>query len=548
MMITRAETYDEVYRSFTWDVPARINIATQVCDRHAEVEPERVCLIFDRDPVVTRHTYGELRSAANRLANHLARLGLSRGDRLAIVSPQDLAVPVSHIAAWKGGMVSCAMATLFGVDALEYRFQVSEARVVVTDRANLDKVRAAAAKAPSVAHIFLIDGAEPGAPNLWESIAGESDQFETADTAADEPAYLNFTSGTTGQPKAAVAGHRAVLGHIPSMEIDFDFPTRDDVIWSPADWAWVAGQNNYLMHGLFQGIPIVSRPRAGFDATDAFRVLSQHGVTCSLLVPTMLKLMRQVPAEVRAQYPLKLRVVMSGGEAVGAELYKWVAEVMQATMVEAFGQTECNLMLVNHTRLMPGKAGALGKACPGFVCAIVDDQGNELPPGTLGQIAAKGPHPIMLLEYLKNPEATRKKFAGPWLLTGDLGRMDEEGYFWFEGRADDIITSSGYRIGPGEIEQALCMHPSVAMAAVVGLPDPVRTEIVAAFVQLAPGAVGSDALATEIQDFVRTRLARHEVPRRIDFVDSMPMTNSGKIIRREFRERELAKQKGNAAE
>jgi acetyl-CoA synthetase len=251
--------------------------------------------------------------------------------------------------------------------------------------------------------------------------------------------------------------------------------------------------------------------------------------------------MRQVPAEVRAHYPLKLRAVMSGGEAVGSELYKWVAEVLGATMIEAFGQTECNLMIVNHTRLMPGKAGALGKAAPGFTCAIVDVAGNEVPAGTLGQIAAKSPHPIMLLEYLKNPEATRKKFANGWLLTGDLGRMDGDGFLWFEGRADDIITSSGYRIGPGEIEQALGLHPAVAMAAVVGVPDPVRTEIVKAFIVPATGVKPTDALATEIQDFVRQRLARHEVPRQIEFVDQMPMTNSGKIIRREFREREIAK-------
>jgi len=332
-----------------------------------------------------------------------------------------------------------------------------------------------------------------------------------------------------------------LLGHMPSLEFIYDFfPQDKDALWSPADWAWMAGLADILLPGWFHGCTVVATAMKGFDPEEAYRVLDQHNVTLALLTPTMLKLMRQVPNALD-RYDLKLRAALSGGEAVGKELLEWADRELNIKINEGFGQTECNVILGNNGNVFPIKPGSIGRPTPGTVCAIIDDNGMVLAPGEAGHIACKRPHPVMLLEYLNKPEATREKFIGDWLITGDTGHMDEDGYYWFHGRADDVITSSGYRIGPGEIEDALLKHDAVQMVAVIGVPDPVRTEIVKAFVIPSPGIKVSEQLVDELRDSVRNRLARHEVPKLIEFVDSLPMTTTGKIMRRELREREKQK-------
>jgi len=299
----------------------------------------------------------------------------------------------------------------------------------------------------------------------------------------------------------------------------------------------MAGLCDILLPGWYHGCTVVATAAQGFDPEEAYRVLDQHNVTLALLTPTMLKLMRQVP-DALERYDLKLRAALSGGEAVGKELLEWAERELHIKINEGFGQTECNVFLGNNGNVMPIKPGSIGRPTPGTICAIIDDDGKELAPGEEGHIACKRPHPVMLLEYLNKPEATRDKFIGDWLITGDAGHMDEDGYFWFHGRADDVITSSGYRIGPGEIEDALLKHDAVQMAAAIGVPDPVRTEVVKAFVIPSPGTTPSPELAEQLRDSVRSRLAKHEVPRMIEFVDALPMTTTGKIMRRELRERE----------
>jgi acetyl-CoA synthetase len=328
---------------------------------------------------------------------------------------------------------------------------------------------------------------------------------------------------------------------MPSLEFIYDFfPQDNDTLWSPADWAWMAGLADILLPGWYHGCTVVASAAKGFDPEDAYRVLDEHNVTLALLTPTMLKLMRQVPNALD-RYDLKLRAALSGGEAVGKELLEWADRELNIKINEGFGQTECNVILGNNGNVFPIKPGSIGRPTPGTVCAIIDDEGNELAPGEEGHIACKRPHPVMLLEYLNKPEATRDKFIGDWLITGDTGHMDEDGYFWFHGRADDVITSSGYRIGPGEIEDALLKHDAVQMAAAIGVPDAVRTEIIKAFVIPTPGVVGTPELAEELRNSVRSRLAKHEVPKMIEFVDALPMTTTGKIMRRELREREKQK-------
>jgi acetyl-CoA synthetase len=537
-LLRRGTTYAEVYGNFKWNIPAIYNIADDVCDRWAD-DAGRVALVYeDAERQVHTYTFADVRRYANQLANTLCKWGLARGDRVTLVLAQDPECAIAHVACWKAGMVSGPCSVLFGGDAIAYRLNDAGTRVVVTDLANYPKIAALRASCPTLERVLVIDGAPAGAENFWSAIEAAADTFTNVRTAAEDVAWISYTSGTTGMPKGSVQPHRMMLGHMPSLEFIYDFfPQPGDALWSPADWAWMAGLMDVLMPGWFHGCKVVATAMKGFDAENAYRILAEHQVTLALLTPTMLKLMRQVPDPL-SRYELKLRAVLSGGEAVGAGLLEWAQKELKLLINEGFGQTECNVILGNNGKIFPIKPGSLGKPTPGSVVAIIDDHGNEVPPGTEGHIACKRPDPVMLLEYLNKPEATREKFIGDWLITGDVGHMDEDGYFWFHGRGDDVITSSGYRIGPGEIEDALLKHDAVQMAAAIGVPDAIRTEIIKAFIILKQGVVPSEALAEELREFVRSRLARHEVPKLIEFVTSLPMTTTGKIMRRELRERE----------
>ncbi len=537
MLIKRAATYREIYDAFRWEVPARFNVAVACCDRWA-ADPERVALIHEQpDGDVRRYTFAELQALSNRCANMFVGLGLQRGDRVLVLLGQRPEAAIAHLAAWRAGMISVVCSVLFGADAVQYRVQTSGAKLVITDDANLAK----AIEAAGEARVLCVDGVGDGADDFWALLRMGADVFATVDTAAEEPAFIVFTSGTTGPAKGALHAHRALLGHMPCVEMQHDFfPQPGDLAWSPSDWAWIAGLMDVLMPTWFHGMPVLAFRSVGFDPEEAFHMMAKHEVTNALLVPTMIRLMKQVPNP-RGRYDLKLRSLISGGEAVGAEIIEWTQATLNVRINEVFGQTECNLVLGHNATLMPAKPGSLGQPIPGHIGAVVDDDGNELPAGEVGHIAFKRPDPVMLLEYWGNPQATADKFVGDWLLTGDRGQRDDDGYFWYRGRADDVITSAGYRIGPGEIEEALLRHPAVRLAAAIGIPDPVRTESIKAFVVLTEDQQPTEALAGEIREFVKTRLARHEYPRAIEFLDSLPMTTTGKIMRRELREREKAK-------
>ena len=540
-MLKPGKTYEEVYDSFSWNIPERYNIANDICDQWAADEG-RVALVYeDENKEVQRYTFADVRKYANQFANTLLSRGVTRGDRVSLLLAQDPECAIAHVACFKSGIVSSPTSVLFGPDAITYRMNDAAVKVVVTDSANYPKIEEIRAQCPTLEHVFVVDCEPPGASNFWTAIEGADEAFTNVDTAADDIAWISYTSGTTGMPKGSVQPHRMLLGHMPSLEFIYDFfPQDNDTLWSPADWAWMAGLADILLPGWYHGCTVVASAAKGFDPEDAYRVLDEHNVTLALLTPTMLKLMRQVP-DALDRYDLKLRAALSGGEAVGKELLEWADRELNIKINEGFGQTECNVILGNNGNVFPIKPGSIGRPTPGTVCAIIDDEGNELASGEEGHIACKRPHPVMLLEYLNKPEATRDKFIGDWLITGDTGHMDEDGYFWFHGRADDVITSSGYRIGPGEIEDALLKHDAVQMAAAIGVPDAVRTEIIKAFVIPAPGVVGTPELAEELRNSVRSRLAKHEVPKMIEFVDALPMTTTGKIMRRELREREKQK-------
>jgi len=544
VLITPARSYREIYDAFRWRVPERFNMAVACCDRWAAA-PDRVALIHEQpDGAVRRYTFRDIREASLRVANLLVGLGLTRGDRVLLLLGQRPETAMLNLGAWRAGMISVPCSVLFGADAIQYRLELSGARLLVTDAPNLPKVLEIRDRVPALTHVLCVDGPESGVGDFHALLGRARAAFATVDTLAEEPAFICFTSGTTGPPKGTLHAHRALLGHMPCVELQHDFfPQPGDLQWSPADWAWLAGLMDVLMPSWFHGVPVLAFRSIGFDPEQAYRMMAKHRVRNTLLVPTMLRLMRHVP-QPRARFDLALRSLVSGGETVGQELIEWAGATLGVRINEAFGQTECNLVLGHNEAVMRPKPGALGLAMPGHVGAIVDADGRELPPGEVGQIAFKRPDPVMLLRYWQNPEATAEKFAGDWLLTGDLGLRDEDGYFWYRGRADDVITSAGYRIGPGEIEEALVRHPAVRLAAVIGVPDPVRTESIKAFLVLAEGYTPTLALEGEIRDFVRARLARHEYPREIEFVESLPTTTTGKIMRRELRDRERRRREG----
>ena len=541
-MLPSAESYEELRARFRWAVPARYNIGVDVCDKWAS-EPDRLALVYKKSPgapgpEVVRYSFRDLKRLSNKLANALAALGLARGARLAVLLPQAPETALAHIAAYKLGAIAVPLFTLFGAEALEYRLSDSGAQALVTDAEGLAKIAAIRDRLPALQIVLCVDGPAEGALGFHDQLDEARDAFTPVDTRADDPALIIYTSGTTGPPKGALHAHRTLLGHLPGVEMPQElFPQANDLFWTPADWAWIGGLLDVLLPALHHGVPVLAHRMAKFDPEEAFRLMAEFGVRNAFMPPTALKMMRRVEAP-RARWDYALRSIGSGGETLGAELLDWGRETFGLTVNEFYGQTECNLVVANCARIMAVRPGSMGRAVPGHEVAIVDGEGNVLPNGAPGNIAIRRPDPVMFLEYWNDPEATANKFAGPWLLTGDTGARDDDGYFRFVGRADDVISSAGYRIGPGEVEDCLIRHPAVAMAAVIGVPDALRGQRVKAFLVLDQGATASGELAAEIQDFVKTQLAAHEYPREVEFVAALPLTATGKIIRKDLRARE----------
>jgi len=535
-MLKPGNSYEKVYSSFRWNIPKYYNIGVDICDKHAH-QRYRLALVYENEKgVIEKYTFWELKRFSNQFANALKASGLNAGDRVGILLPQCPETAIAHIATYKIGAIAIPLFTLFGTDALEYRLNNSEARCVITDTANLDKLLKIRDKLPGLDNIFVVRGEKnENLIDFWEAIRKGSTNFTPVKTRRDDPALIIYTSGTTGPPKGALHAHRTLLGHLPGVEFPHNFfPREDDFFWTPADWAWIGGLIDVLFPSWHHGIPVLAYRARKFDPEFAFDLMARHGIRNAFLPPTALKLMRQVKNP-KDRHDFRMRSIGSGGETLGRELLDWGEDTLGITINEFYGQTEANLVVGNCAQIMDVRPGSMGKAIPGHVVEIVDDSGNVLPPETPGNVAIRRPDPVMFLEYWKNPEATDNKFIGDWSLTGDMGRKDEDGYLWFVGREDDLITSAGYRIGPGEIEDCLIKHPAVSMAAVVGRPDKIRTEIVKAFIVLQTDVDADDSLKNDIKEFVRKRLAAHEYPREIEFVDTLPMTATGKIIRKELR-------------
>lgn len=544
-MLERHATYQETLDRFQWRIPALFNIGTACCDAHADGSGRPALLYEELDGTLSVTNFDALKAQSNRLANMLRAHGVAPGDRVGILLPQRPETAQAHMAIYRMGAIALPLFTQFGPDALEHRLQHSGARALITDAENIGKIEAIRAALPDLASIFVIGGA--GHPDLALEMARASDSFAPLDTRAEDPALIIYTSGTTGKPKGALHAHRVLLGHLPGVQLPQEFfPQPGDLFWTPADWAWAGGLLDVLLPSLYFGTPVLAARARKFDPEAAFDLMARRHVRNAFLPPTALKLMRQV--ENPRRFGHAMRSIGTGGETLGADMLAWSRDTFGFEVNEFYGQTEANLIVSNCAGLFPVRPGSMGRAVPGHRVAVISPEGEILPAGQPGLIAVARPDPVMMLEYWRQPDATAAKFIGDWLVTGDTGSCDEDGYYWFQGRDDDIISSGSYRIGPGDIEDCLIRHPAVLMAAVVGSPDPVRTEVVKAFILPRPGITPDPALAAEIQGFVRERLAAYQYPREIEFVTELPMTATGKIRRKDLRDREVERKRGAGAQ
>jgi acetyl-CoA synthetase len=561
-----SDLYAGLHASFRWHVPADFNIAEACCGRWARETPTAVAVRYEHENggAVSR-TYSELQAEANRLSNVLASLGVAHGDRVAIVMPQRFETAVANMAIHQLGAVAMPLSMLFGPDALEYRLNDSGARVAIVDESAIDNLLAARGTCPALETVVAVGGATGRGDIDWvDALAHASAEFTRRATKADDAAVLIYTSGTTGPPKGALIPHRALIGNLTGFVCSQNwFPQNDAVFWSPADWAWTGGLMDALLPTLYFGRPIVAY-QGRFSPEKAFELMQRYRVTHTFLFPTALKAMMKAVPEPRKRYKLSLRSIMSAGEAVGDAVFSYCRRQLDITVNEMFGQTEMNYVVGNCSRVVmddgrvlpgwPAKPGSMGRAYPGHRIAVIDDEGRECPPGTPGDVAVhrRDVHgesdPIFFLGYWKNDEATRRKFTGDvndsWCRTGDTATMDEEGYLWYQGRSDDVFKAAGYRIGPSEIENCLVKHPAVANAAVVPKPDAERGALVKAYVVLAAGFDANARLIEQLQAHVKGKLAPYEYPKEIEFIESLPMTTTGKVQRRVLRLQEEARARG----
>ena len=527
------DTHAEISGRFRWRVPERFNIGTACTDA---LPAHRLALIHVAGGKTRRYTFGELVELTNRVANVLRGVGLEPGDRVAVVLPQIPATALAHVGAFKARLISVPLSSLFGADALRYRLADSAARAVVTDGDGMQRI-AALDGVPDLRWIFVTDGAassDPRVIDFWQAVGDASTRFAEPLNSADEPCMIIYTSGTTGPPKGVLHGHRVLFGQASGFRVCHEFtPQRGDLMWTPADWAWIGGLVNTLLLAWLHGVPMIAAPRRGFDPEWALGLLAEHGVRNTFLPTTALRMMLQC----RIPPGIRLRSLVTGGEPQEVGLLEDAQAKLGITFNESYGQTEADFVIGQCASRWAVRPGSMGLPYPGHDVQVLGPDSARAAIGEVGEVMVRAPDPTMLLEYWNRPDATRAKFQGSWLRTGDLARVDDEGYFWFEARIDDVIKSAGYRIGPDEIEESLLKHEAVANTAVVGAPDSVRGQVVKAYVQLRPGYIPSAKLEAQLRMHVKEHLAAYQYPRLIEFVESLPLTASGKVDRGSLRRR-----------
>jgi acetyl-CoA synthetase len=562
--------YAAMHAGFVWHVPERFNLAEVCLHRWARETPDAVAIIHERENGVRADiSYGVMQRKARRLSNALAALGVAAGDRVAVIMPQRPQTATALLAIVQMGAIAVPLSTLFGPEALQSRLADSGAKVAIVDELSAATVKSLRGSLPALQTVMGVGKAEGRADASWtDALADARPGFQTADTHADDPAFLIYTSGTTGPAKGALVPHRAMIGNLSGFVASQNwFLPGGGPFWSPADWAWTGGLWDALLPTLYFGRTIVAAS-GRFDAVQALKLMERHKVSHTFLFPTAIKAMMRVAPQARTTHPgLRLQAIMSAGEAVGEAVFAWCREQLGVVVNEMFGQTEMNYVVGNCGRHAsadgtlglgwPARPGSMGRPYPGHRVAVIDDEGNECPRGTIGDVAVhpRDVHgdrdPVFFLGYWNNEAATQAKFTGEpfesWCRTGDRAAMDADGYLWYAGRSDDQFKTSGYRVGPAEIEGCLARHPAVAQVAVVPKPDAERGAVVKAFIIAAAGVAPTPALVEELQQLVRSRLAPYETPKEIEFVDALPMTTTGKLQRNVLRQLEVDRAKAAAA-
>jgi acyl-coenzyme A synthetase/AMP-(fatty) acid ligase len=553
-MTVNMSDYAQEVASFRWQVPERFNFARDTFDAHAQMTPERMAMLWvDDEGHEQKISFGRFRERSRRLASALLALGLRPGDRLLLLLPRRVAWWESVLAALRAGLVFSPGTTQLTARDIAYRLQAAEVAAVITDPENAPKVDEALAEAGGAGGGWnglrariLVEGEREGWLGYEELVEGGDASFEGSDTGADDPAVLFFTSGTTGYPKMTLHTQASNgIGHYVTGAYWLDLKP-DDLHWNLSDTGWAKAAWSSFFGPWIMGAAIFVHHTARFNARRTLEMLARYPVTTLCAAPTNYRML--VQEDLSAFHFPSLRHCVAAGEPLNPEVIETWRRATGLTIRDGYGQTETVVCLANFpcTEVRPG---SMGKPVPGFDVAVIDEEGRELPPGQEGDVAirVRPERPVGLFrEYWKDPERTAQVFRGDWYLTGDRAYRDEDGYFWFVGRADDVILSAAYRIGPFEIESVLLEHPAVAESAVVGSPDPVRGQIVKAFVVLARGWEPSEELARQLQEFVKERTAPYKYPREIEFVDDLPKTVSGKIRRVELRQREMER-KGGAA-
>lgn len=508
------------------------NIVEIACDRHARQSGEKPAIIVESPTGRETFSFARLKELSQRFANVMAGSGIRSGDRVAILLGQGPEFPIAMLGCWRIGAIAVPIAPVFSGGGLLHRLQHSAARAVVTDASNNESVATLRSELPDLSAIWCTEDESPqGTRPFWSDLEQASASFAEPPPGGDAPAYVMYTSGTTGKAKGALHSHAGFVATLAAGAFIHHDPQDGDVAWSPASWAWIAGFGGLLFYFLSTGRPVVAwNAPTPFDPEQVYDFLARNRIRNTLLTPTMLRMMRRVRAP-----KLSLRTMLCTGEAIDENIVAFCRDELGVMPCEAYGQTECAPITANNPALMPPRLGSLGRPIAGLTLAVLSPEGRVLGPNERGELAIRRDSPCVFQEYWCDPETTAAKFQGEWLMTGDEGWRDNEGFFWFVGRSDDVIKSSGYRIGPGEIESCLARHPAVELVAAFGLPDPERGSVVAAAIKLHSGIDASDALAAELLEFGRSRLERHEYPRKILFVDRMPLTGTGKVMRKDVR-------------
>jgi acetyl-CoA synthetase len=532
-------SYEEMVAAFRWDVPERYNIATDTVDKH---EDDRLAMVWeDWQGNERRLTFGDFKKLSNKIANVLASHGVEGGDRVAVMLPSVPETAATFIAVYKLGAILLSLSQLYGDDGIAHRLDDSQARVLITDGKNRGRLEGMRDRVSTLERVFVLNagsGLREGDVDFDDAVAGAAEDFTTADTAADDPAQLYYSSGTTGAAKGILHAHRYLLAH---NEYEFCHDVREDELFhSTGEWAWIAGIVPGILGPWRYGVPVAVFQRAGgaYDPAQTFYLLEKYRVGNMFTTPTALRAMTQLK-DPGSQYDINLRICCSAGEPLNPEVIRWFEKQFGIPVLDYYGLTE-SYPLCGNFPTVEIRPGSMGLPLPGWDVELLKVGTEEpVPRGEAGEICLKArSNPHYPLGYWNRPEDTAEVFDGEYFHTNDMGRLDDDGYVWYEGRADDVIISAGYRIGPFEVESAILELDETIEAAAVAAPDAKRGSIVKAFVRLAEGVEPSDDLAAKIQAHVRESYAAYAYPRAVEFVDDLPKTLTGKIRRIELREAE----------